>query len=323
MDSFLRRELLKRSYTPHASSMLQYNRCRRKWALHQLYEPPEEHKALTFGTVFHQLLELALPDGLYTPDLVRAAQQSLGVQLEDEDFALMQSMLDYFFSYWMLAPENEWFQKLEFLEVEKEFEIDQLAGRLDAVVRDEFGRLWVIDYKTRTQLSREGTFDTDLQMTAYTWAASRLYPDEEVEGVIVLQFLKKPAKGLRKLQSGKYSTAKNQKVSPLIVRRQLEELPEDERDAYLDFVFYDPDEDPYIRAVKTYRNRTNLERFEKYLVLHKIEVGLLIERYVWFTPSFTRDCLWDCPFRAVCMAYEDGYDWQEILEGNFKQREVK
>ena len=322
MDSFPRQELKQQQYTPHASSILQYNRCRRKWALHQLYEPPEEHKALTFGTVFHKVLELLFRDEPYIADLVKAAQEAEGVQLEEDDVVLMNSMLDYFYNYWMEAPENEWFQKLEFVKVEDKFEFEQLAGRLDAIVRDEDGRLWVIDYKTRTQLSGVSAFDTDLQMTAYTWAANKLFPNEVFEGVIVLQFLKKPAKGLRKLQSGKYSTAKNQRVSPLIVRKQLEDLPEEEREDYLEFVFYDPDEDPFIRAVHTHRNATNLQRFERYLAEHVTEYSLLLNRYLWFSPSFTRDCVWDCPFRAVCMAYEDGYDWQEILEGNFKRKEV-
>lgn len=317
MDNFLRKKLTERGYVAHASSILQYHRCRRKWALHQLFEPETEHKALTFGTAFHRVMELATSEGLskLPSELVR----SEGFELEDEEYKLLDNMYNYYLR-WVAADENSYYRNLTVLETELKFSIGGLEGRLDAVVRDEFDQYWVLDYKTRSQLQGEAAFDTDLQMTAYAWAAQQL--DWPVEGVIVVQFLKKAAKGLRTLKNGSYSKAKNQVVSPLIVRKQLEDLDSNELDEYAEFAFYDPDKDPYIRAVKTYRNKTNLERFGRYLKQHYKEVALILDRYTDFLPNFTRDCTWDCPFRAVCMACEDGFDWQEILEGNFKEREV-
>lgn len=326
MDDFIRAELRKQSYIPHASSMMQYNRCRRKWALQQLYEPQEEHKALTFGTIFHKALELVgntpvVNSAEIVKQAIKESADDVAGTLEEDDVVLLEKMLQYYLEYWLTAPENEWFRKLKFLVVEEKFALPMLEGRLDALVEDEDGQIWVLDYKTRAQLSGPGTFEMDLQMTAYTWAAKQLF-GKPVEGVIVLQFLKKEPKGLRVLKSGELSAAKNQRVSPLIVQQQIEHLPEEVQKKYVDFVFYDPDEDPFIRAVRTYRNENQLESFARHLKHHHTEIGLLLTRYIHFTPNFTRDCLWDCPFRGVCIAYEDGFDWLDILRGSFKRREV-
>ena len=320
MDDFLRKQLLQLSYKPHASSVQQYNRCRRKWALHQLYEPEQEHKALHFGTVFHAMLEA------YHRGIEWEGHPEMEF-LEEEDHELLRSMFDYYTKYWLEAPENAYYKNLEYLEHELEFSLRisptlsaDYAGRIDAIVKDEYGRLWVLDYKTRSQLTGESGFDTDFQMSVYALAGRQL--GFEVEGVIVLQFLKKPAKGLRKLKNGTFSTAKNQRVSPLIVREQLQEVPEEERDALASFAMYDPDQDPFVRAVQTHRTPMQLTNTRRYLGDHYKEYVLLLDRYTSFTPNFTRDCTWDCPFRAVCMAYEDGFDWRQILEGNFKRKEA-
>jgi len=318
MDAFLRKELRKQDYIPHASSIMQYHRCRRKWGLGQIYTPLTEHKALTFGTAFHEALELHFSKGLGGPPSAVLREYNL----EEEEFQLLDHMYNYFVDHWLEAPENSFYKNLKFLETEQEFEVEvnedvKLAGRIDAIVEDEYGRLWVLDYKTRSMLQGEAAFDTDIQMSIYALAAVRM--GYAVEGVIVLQFLKKEPKGLRVLKNGSYSTAKNQRVSPLIVRKQLEgEDPQ----GYEEFLRYDPDEDPFIRAVQTHRTVQNLERTQQYVVAHHREVALLLDRYISFVPNFTRDCSWDCPFRAVCMAYEDGYDWEDILRGSFVSKVI-
>jgi hypothetical protein len=37
-------------------------------------------------------------------------------------------------------------------------------------------------------------------------------------------------------------------------------------------------------------------------------------------PNPTRDCMWDCSFRSVCLAMDDGSDWQFILNSEFAVR---
>ncbi|MGL5075375.1 MAG: hypothetical protein ACRDBG_05970, partial [Waterburya sp.] len=38
-------------------------------------------------------------------------------------------------------------------------------------------------------------------------------------------------------------------------------------------------------------------------------------------PNPTRDCIWDCNFRSVCLAMDDGGDWNHILSTEYIQSE--
>lgn len=58
------------------------------------------------------------------------------------------------------------------------------SGRLDAVVRDSYGRVWIMDHKTASSFPSEGLLRLDEQMGYYLLAATYLFPNEKIAGVL-------------------------------------------------------------------------------------------------------------------------------------------
>ena len=98
-------------------------------------------------------------------------------------------LLGYDYPTW--AKSNDPLYWVEVVAIEQPFEVPIpdtayiLAGRMDMVVRDAYGNLWVVDHKTTSggfMTAREIKLNTQFQ--SYWWAAAHLWPDETVRGFI-------------------------------------------------------------------------------------------------------------------------------------------
>jgi hypothetical protein len=58
------------------------------------------------------------------------------------------------------------------------------VGRFDGIARDIYGHLWLMEYKTYSQVPSESELRLDAQAGYYLVAAQQLFPDDQVMGVI-------------------------------------------------------------------------------------------------------------------------------------------
>ncbi len=186
-------------------------------------------------------------------------------------------------------------------------------GTIDRVCIDEYGWLWVDEYKTAKVYAAQH-YQTDPQCTKYVWAASMIY-DKPVAGVIYEQFIKKVAQPPRILAGGKVSTAKNTVTSYPLYKELLESLygsiqkSPSLNQAHLQSIMRSEteDRDRYIIRDKIARNSNQCASEVEKIML---ELEDVLNPDLPLYPNPTRDCSRMCSFLTPCINMDDGSDWQ-------------
>lgn len=200
-------------------------------------------------------------------------------------------------------------------------------GTFDRIVQDDIGKYWILDYKTAATIDTS-KLETDPQITSYVWAANKVYAPYGIqfEGVVYLQCKKDFPQQPEPLKSGGISADERQKTNYTLYRQALIEnygllnqAPKKNQeflDALMDME--EPDSDKFIRRDVVRRNESFVAAEHAKIVMEGYEM-LNPELYIY--PNPTRDCSWDCPFKSACIAYDDGSDYQYILDEEFVVKE--
>lgn len=196
-------------------------------------------------------------------------------------------------------------------------------GTFDRIVVDSEGKLWVEDYKTAAAIDT-GKLETDPQITSYVWAAEQLF-GRKFEGVLYTQFRKDFPQEPRRLASGDISADKRQKTNFKLYRDALIETygsvsaaPIKNRellDTLLEAEHLDSDR--FIRRDAVRRNESFVQAEHAKIVMEGYD---MLNPHLNIYPNPTRDCAWDCSFRSACVAYDDGSDYEYILQEEFIEK---
>jgi len=188
---------------------------------------------------------------------------------------------------------------------------------LDRISIDEYGRLWIVEYKTAKQV-RFLNLDVDDQVTAYCWAAWKLYR-VPVAGVIYQQFRKTVPTLPKILATGKVSTDLRQPTSSSLYRKMLSDMygsiehaPQENILAYNRFcASEDEDKDRFIVRTREERTMRQLESFDLKV---RMEIEDITNPNIALYPNPTWTCASMCPLQAACVAMDDGVDWHQIID---------
>jgi hypothetical protein len=264
-----------------------------------------------------------------------AQRQTPRARIPEEYSELVElgiGMLDYYHTRWLVRRdplETYWFNGVPQVEVNIEiplpfkppkgspFDSVVYDATIDRVVIDEHGRLWLIDFKTAKQFET-GHLEADPQIGSYTWAASCVY-DRPIAGFIYQQHKKVVPKGPRILSSGDISTAQQQATSHALYKEALTELyghADKASDKHLNMLYHlamqeDDHYDPFIRRDFTERNEHQLQAEGEKILL---ELEDMLDPNLPLYPNPTRSCGYMCPFFGPCIAFDDGGDWEQLLE---------
>lgn len=238
-----------------------------------------------------------------------------------------ERMIGYYVDDWLpqrKAFETYWVDDVPQCEVEFEIKLPGIAatygGTFDRIVTDDWGRLWVLDWKTAGKFDSK-KWETDPQVSAYTWAAQMIY-GLQFEGVVMVQFLKSPPIPPKVLKNGEVSRDKSQPTNYNLYRATLIEQFGEVPDKYFEFLEYlaklDQEQgDPFIRWDYIRRNQAQVESEVSKLVL--VGKDMLNKRLPMY-PNPTRDCSWECSFRTACIMMDDGSDYEDVLNASFAKR---
>jgi hypothetical protein len=197
---------------------------------------------------------------------------------------------------------------------------------LDRVIEDEFGDLWIVEYKSAAQMMTTH-FQTDPQIGRYIWAGEMVYAQhgKKIAGVIYQQHKKDVPNKPRILQNGTISTAANQATSRRMYKQALLDMYGDVSKAPAGNVQClndlgqkeDNDGDNWIRRHKVYRNqRSSAAEAEKIL----LEVGDMLNPDLSIYPHPTRMCPNYCSFFSPCVSQDDGSDYKYQLDHEYTKR---
>lgn len=187
---------------------------------------------------------------------------------------------------------------------------------LDRVIIDEFGMLWIVEYKSAKQF-RIFHLDIDDQITAYCWAAWRYY-GQPVAGVIYQQHKKNVPMPPRILSTGRISHDARQHTSAILYGDMLKQFYGEIKSApNQNIIMYNnllhdetEDSDKYVLRHKVERNMNQLRAFEQKLLM---ELEDMTRPDLPLYPNPGKDCSWSCPLMAACIAIDSGDDWENIL----------
>lgn len=273
-----------------------------------------------------------------------------------EHYELGKAMMDYYIHYWLGAyprkPDATYWEEnaqtgLMEPQVEVNFEIPipidpertpllaqyvaalgadcvLYRGTIDRVAIDDFGHLWIVEYKT-AKMAQNTHFATDPQVTTYVWAASLIY-DRPVAGVIYQQFVKKMPNPPRLLNNGQISTAANMITSYPLYKEALEAMYGELKKSPAKNVEYmnrlmsseNDQRDRYIIRENIVRN-TQQGHSEAWKIMMELEDMLNPDLPLY--PNPTRDCTRMCSFLTTCVNMDDGSDWEQLLEEQYSERD--
>jgi hypothetical protein len=194
----------------------------------------------------------------------------------------------------------------------------KLTARMDRLVAigDD---LFIIDYKTGSQPTGKSLELAD-QPTGYSYVHYRL-TSELPAGVIIEGLLKKLPEEPRILQNGTLSTDKRQNTLPTLYKAEMKKRG-------------------LMRSAKHLETLEALEQqgwdgyFERESTQRNIEQVLSYENHLWYIVQDMQDVVRNpekaypspsqmrcprCPLLNVCIAMEDGSDWENILETQYEQ----
>lgn len=197
-------------------------------------------------------------------------------------------------------------------------------GTMDRIVCDKYGRYWILDYKT-AKGADTNKLDTDDQISAYLWAFEKWFGIQPY-GFIYLQLTKEAVQEPKRLKNGELSVDKKQKTTYSLLKQEIindygtVNAAPDKLIQFLNHMasIESPEGDRFIRWDFVKRTPEQIVSTEEH-IMGELHHMLWDDLYCYPTP--TRDCIWDCPCRDLCLALDrkDEAAINEFMQ-NFEQR---
>ena len=197
-------------------------------------------------------------------------------------------------------------------------------GTMDRIVCDKYGRYWVLDYKT-AKGADTNKLDTDDQISAYLWAFEKWFGIKPY-GFIYLQLTKEAVQEPKRLKNGELSVDKKQKTTYSLLKQEIINDYGTVNAAPAKLIQFlnhmasieSPEGDRFIRWDFVKRTPEQIRSTEEHII-GELRHMLWDDLYCYPTP--TRDCIWDCPCRDLCLALDrkDEIAVNEFMQ-NFEQR---
>lgn len=197
-------------------------------------------------------------------------------------------------------------------------------GTMDRIVCDKYGRYWILDYKT-AKGADTNKLDTDDQISAYLWAFEKWFGIKPY-GFIYLQLTKEAVQEPKRLKNGELSVDKKQKTTYSLLKQEIindygtVNAAPDKLIQFLNHMasIESPEGDRFIRWDFVKRTPEQIRSTEEH-IMGELRHMLWDDLYCY--PNPTRDCIWDCPCRDLCLALDrkDETAVNEFMQ-NFEQR---
>jgi hypothetical protein len=200
------------------------------------------------------------------------------------------------------------------------------GGRIDLLVQDEDGGIWIVDWKTAAQLTREeneGFLELDDQITSYVWALWLLGLD--VKGFIYVEIKKgypqEPEPLTRRYKGRLYSASKSNDYDADLYETTV---MQNDPIAYQDGLY-----DEFIEFLKTEgntrfvfchrqdRNHQELEEAGRNIWMEAVE---MTSSSTFLYPNAGKFNCGTCAFQGPCKAKNRGEDVEYLLLSTFEKR---
>jgi hypothetical protein len=209
-------------------------------------------------------------------------------------------------------------------------EVPKLSARIDLLTERKTPKrgLWVDDHKALTRAPSDKGLEFDDQVTGYCYVVWR-WLARAPRGVVYNALIKNEVLPPRVGKSGKLSTAKDQRTTPDLYREALKEHElmdrrgevESEEHAACLAGLLARGWDPFFKRLETTRNFEQLMRFEERLYEEFFEMEKARnDSKLQYPNPHTMLCP-NCSVAPICLAMEDGSDFEDIKTHRYRQAE--
>lgn len=198
------------------------------------------------------------------------------------------------------------------------------GGRVDAIMEDELGRYWIVDWKTAARLhtDNEEFLLLDEQVTSYCWALWAL--GVEVAGFLYHEEKKAfplPPEPNKSRRLGRlFSVNKMQETTADLYERTVAENDPEayESGLYADFIQYLRENGPkYYERFQVHRNEAELRSAGNNIYLEACDI---VDPKLRIYPNKGRFSCSNCAFRQPCIGKDAGEDYQYALDTMYEKR---
>lgn len=306
------------------SRLKTFDRCPKQYEYKylQLLEPKKKARPLFLGSWVHSALETHYAKGdwkigheLYVKQWNKLFKEERTL-LSQKGGPLPSLVERIMRSYLWYHRDEDWEPVYieEVLEVPTPLILDGrrfiFKGRLDLVVRDGEGKLWLVDHKTASTIPQPTAFHAmDPQLMLYPWAA-KIQFNIDIAGVVYNYVRSKPPSLPKINLDGSISKRKIVTDYPTLLRflKANGKNPADYR--------------PLLKQL--YRKSDFLRRYKmprenvvtKQILLDTLSKVKRIDETKRFTRTITRDCV-RCPYADICRAELNGFNTDMARKVNF------
>jgi hypothetical protein len=206
-----------------------------------------------------------------------------------------------------------------------------IRGTQDAIIQDnETGRFGILEHKSAIRIDEDyfRKLDKDEQCTTYMYAAEQEAAIHELEydkidfvlyNAIRKAFPSPPTE----VRGGVFSVDRNKEsTTPEMLQKFIDDngiqmiVDEDPKlQAYVEYV-NTVGHEQFIKRDMVRRNRAEIRSCGKRIYMEAMD--MLDDPRIYPNPTGDYMCL-NCPFRAPCIAVDDGSDWQMMLDDMFEK----
>ena len=321
----------------HNSGIKSFKECRRKWKLSNEYKPIKINDNLFLGSGVHYALEKYYAEGMelvdaflewYNEKLNELEIWESQMDMLEEKKQLGIGMLQH---YKKFAKNNDpdYFEKVVDTEIDFEIPVKNLkgnktqcryAGTVDGLVIDQYGLYWILEHKTASRIDTTH-LPLDEQIVRYIWALQKKF-DIKIAGIIYNILLKKIPTEPRELKSGGLSKAKNIKTTYNVYYNSLldyygseKAIPMEEYEGILKDL--EGRNNEFFKRKKVEKTQKEIDDIAKRTYLEYKDMS---NPNLRMYPSPDRKCNWKCDFREVCIAMNQGHDYQYMLDKEFEKK---
>jgi hypothetical protein len=209
-------------------------------------------------------------------------------------------------------------------------------GRQDAIIQDiATDRYGILEHKTAASVTDDyfRKLEKDEQVTSYMWSAEREaeifdLPYKQIDFTLYNVMRKTFPKPPTVLKSGLFSVNRTEESTtwPMLeafIKDAGIQVVVDSTEKLSNYVDYVKESgyDQFAQRKFVTRNRSEVKSCE-WRVISEAEdmlgIPLGYNRKLYPNPTGDRYCL-GCPFRAPCIAYDDGSDYEQMLTDNYEK----
>jgi len=295
----------------------------------------EKPRLPRLGTMGHEGLRAFWEGKDWEKAIRRAWREGLGsfpagmleTEEEQENLELVIRVVErYINQFDYFRTHNEY----DLIEPETEFEVDipgtdfQFIGIKDRVIKVPGEGIWLVEHKFTTR-DLESFFDDlelDEQIDYYSWAISKLFPDEKMMGCIYNAIrLKLPTKP-KPIKSGKRLSKRKMITDYETYMEAIRENGFDPADYAEQLEKLKNQPNPFFQTEWIKRSQAELKTIEEELIHTAQEIDRVYRGETFPIRNMSSGrCSWDCSYEDLCLCEKRGGNSERIIEEYYEYRE--